>query len=179
MRTTRRLLLLLFTLWSITSAFAAASSTDVWNPIRRLAGNWTGTVTGQAGEGAVSRRYVWVLGDRFLNEVNTSVYLPQEKNKKGERHEHWGMFSYDKACKSIVLRQFHVEGFVNTYRIASGGEDKVVFESESFENFSSTWRARETYEFMGTDEFIEIFELAAPGKEFEVYSRTRLRRAPQ
>jgi hypothetical protein len=161
------------------SANAADAATDVWEPIRRFVGAWSGTSTGQAGEGAVTRCYAWVLGDRYLHEVNTSIYPPQEKNKKGERHEHWGVFSYDRARKTIVLRQFHVEGFVNTYRIASVGADKIVFDSESFENFSNSWRGRETYEFAGTDEFTETFELAAPGKEFEVYSRTKLRRVPQ
>lgn len=175
MRTSRRLVLAL-ALGSVTPVFAAGSAADIWEPIRRLVGNWSGAATGQAGEGTVSRRYSWFLGDRYLNEVNTSVYPPQEKNKKGERHEHWGMFSYDKSRKAIVLRQFHVEGFVNTYRITAGSGDRIVFESEAFENFSNSWRARETYEFTGAEEFVETFELAAPGKAFEVYSRTRLRR---
>ncbi len=176
MRISRRLVLAV-ALGSMIPAFAAEPATDVWEPIRRFVGNWSGASTGQAGEGAVSRRYSWVLGDRYLNEVNTSVYPLQEKNKLGERHEHWGMFSYDKSRKTIVLRQFHVEGFVNTYRITAASGDKIVFESEAFENFSNSWRARETYEFLGADEFVETFELAAPGKEFAVYSRTRLRRA--
>lgn len=58
------------------------------------------------------------------------------------------------------FRQFHVEGFVNTYRITVASGNKVVFYSEAFENFSNLWRARETYEFFGAEEFIETFELA-------------------
>jgi hypothetical protein len=177
MRISHRLVLLL-ALWLAVSAGAAEGPDDVWSPIRRLAGSWTGTSTGQPGDATVSRRYSWVLRDRYLNEVSTSIYPPQDKNRKGERHEHWSMFSYDKARKAIVLRQFHVEGFVNTYRLTSIAVDKIVFESESFENLSNSWKARETYEFVGADEFVETFELAAPGKEFEVYSRTRLVRSP-
>ena len=30
-------------------------------------------------------------------------------------HEHWSFFSYDRARKALVLRQFHQEGFVNQY----------------------------------------------------------------
>jgi hypothetical protein len=37
-------------------------------------------------------------------------------------------------------------------------------------------KARETYEFMSDDEFVETFELAAPGKPFQVYSRSHLKR---
>lgn len=33
-----------------------------------------------------------------------------------------------------------------------------------------------TYVFAGADQFEEIFEIAEPGKDFEVYSRTRLTR---
>jgi hypothetical protein len=57
-----------------------------------------------------------------------------------------------KARKLIVLRQFHVEGFVNTYRRvdSEGGANSLVFESEVFENFSNSWKARETYEFLST-----------------------------
>lgn len=38
-----------------------------------------------------------------------------KKNKKGEIHEHLSFISYDKARKLLVLRQFHVEGFVNQF----------------------------------------------------------------
>jgi hypothetical protein len=127
----------------------------------------------------VTRRYNWVLGDRYLHEVNTSVYPPQERNKKGERHDHWSLFSYDRARKLIVMRQFHIEGFVNTYRLVQAGPNKIVFESEAFENLSNSWRARESYEFTDPNEVVEIFELAAPGKEFEIYVRANLQRAAQ
>ena len=53
---------------------------------------------------------------------------------------------------------------------------KLVFESEQFENFDNTWRARETYEISSTDEFVEIFELAPPGKPFAVYRRNHFKR---
>lgn len=52
-----------------------------------------------------------------------------------------------------------------------------MFDSEHFENFDYSWKARETYEIASADEFVEIFELAEPGKAFEVYSRTRFQRA--
>jgi hypothetical protein len=35
---------------------------------------------------------------------------------------------------------------------------------EAIENIRAGWRARETYVIHGTDEFEQIFELAAPGK---------------
>ena len=162
-----------------TLAGAASAAADQWSPIRFMIGTWQGTAEGEPGKGAVSRKYEFILNNQFIRESNTSTYAPNEKNKTGEVHEHLSFFSFDKSRKSIVLRQFHEEGFVNqfTLNVTSVTAKKIVFESERFENFSNDWKARETYEIVGPDEFIETFELAPPGKPFEVYSKTRLRRA--
>lgn len=168
------------TILFLAGALAGAShaqTADPWAPLERLVGEWQGTATGQAGVGMVTRRYAKVMNGRFIQETNTSAYPVQEKNMKGEVHEHAGMFSYDKQRKTLMLRQFHIEGFVNTYRQTSEpGADRLVFESENFENFNNAWKARETYEFTGNDHFVETFELAPPGKPYMVYSRTELKR---
>ena len=88
------------------------------------------------------------------------------------------MFSYDRALKKIVLRQFHAEGFVNEYVLESVGSDGKVLEfvTVRIENIPPGWKARERYQIISRDEIIETFSLAAPGKEFEVYSEATLRR---
>ena len=100
------------------------------------------------------------------------------KNPKGEVHQDWGMMSFDKARKKFVLRQFHVEGFVNQYVMTSSSADgkTIVFTSESIENIPAGFRARETYKILGPDEFTEVFEIAEPGKDFEVYSEGHFKR---
>lgn len=171
---------LLLSIFALSGALAAdaPSAVDPFAPMARFIGNWTGKASGQAGDGDVTRSYSFVLNKRFIQENNVSRYPVQEKNKKGEVHEHMGMLSYDKARKQIVLRQFHVESFVTTYRMQPTveGATTLVFESENFENFSNTWRGRETYEFTSDDEFTETFELAPPDKPFQVYSQTRFKR---
>jgi hypothetical protein len=159
----------------------AASQTepkvDVWQPLKYFVGSWSGTSQGQPGTGTYSRTYALALNGRFLNVTNKSTYPPQEKNPKGEVHEDWGMFSYDKARRRFVLRQFHVEGFVNQYAAESTDDPTTLrFVSESIENIPAGFRARETYRIVGPDEFIETFELAEPGKDFAVYSEARLKR---
>lgn len=52
----------------------------------------------------------------------------------------------------------------------------LVFSSGNLENLPAGWRARETYRILNSDEFIEVFELAAPGKEFGVYSENHFKR---
>jgi len=165
---------------SSTAARTLAQSiapTDALAPLAHLVGDWTGTSEGQPGKGQVERHYERVLGSRFIQVRNRSTYPPQEKNPKGETHEDIGYFSFDSARKRVVFRQFHIEGFVNQYAIEPASTvDRVVFNSESIENIPAGFRARETYVFSGSDQFEEIFEIAEPGKDFEVYSRSRLTR---
>ena len=119
------------------------------------------------------------MNGRFLHERNISTYPPQEKNPKGEVHEHWTMFSYDRARNSLVMRQFHQEGFVNQYAMPATVKTGagLVFESEGFENLPAGWKAREEYAVVSENEFVETFELAPPGKDFDIYSQTRFKRA--
>lgn len=158
---------------------AQIADPDPWAPVRALIGTWRGTVTGQAGQGTVVRQYQFILNQRFIHEKNTSTYPPQEKNRKGEIHEHLAFISYDKARKLLVLRQFHAEGFVNQFALNRDASTpaKLVFDSEVFENFNNKWRARETYDVLGPDEFTETFELAPPDKPLQIYSKSHFKRA--
>jgi hypothetical protein len=178
MRRTVVLVLFLFPLLLVAQT-APQQKADPWEHLRVLVGNWRGESEGQPGKGSVARSYSFVLNGQFLQERNVSTYPPQEKNPKGEVHEHWTMFSHDRARKVSVMRQFHTEGFVNQYVLPLDYATKsgFVFESEGFENLPAGWKARERYEIVSVDEFTETFELAPPGQPFEVYSRTRFKRA--
>jgi len=164
-------------LFPASSAVARQAPAEPLGPIAALVGKWTGTSGGQPGNGTVEREYEPTLGGRFIRVHNRSTYPPQEKNPKGEKHEDEGFFSFDRARKRIVLRQFHVEGFVNTYaQDLDAGAGTIAFTTEGIENIPAGFRARETYLLQGPDELEEVFELAEPGQPFAVYSRTRLKR---
>lgn len=144
-----------------------------------LVGRWTGTTEGQPGKGTVAREYERILGARFIQVRNRSTYPPQEKNPKGEVHEDIGIFSFDSARKRVVFRQFHIEGFVNLYVLdPASTAERLILTTEAIENIPSGWRARETYVLTGSNQLEETFELAEPGKDFEVYSRNRLKKEP-
>jgi THAP4-like, heme-binding beta-barrel domain len=150
---------------------------DPFERVAFLIGRWEGTSEGQPGKGTVRREYTRVLNSRFIRVRNRSEYPVQERNPQGEVHEDEGFISFDRARKTLVLRQFHVEGFVNQYvEDAGSSPTTLVFTTESIENVPAGWRGRETYVVHTADEFEEIFELAESGKPFEVYSRTRLKR---
>lgn len=149
---------------------------DPWVFLRRLEGTWRGTGQGEPGTSTVQRTYEFVLRKTFLQARQMGTYAPQEKNPKGEVHEDWGLYSYDKQRRVLVLRQFHVEGFVDQYVAEIPTGDSVVFTTEAIENLPAKWRARETLRLIGDAELLEVFELAPPGKDFSTYSETRLGR---
>jgi hypothetical protein len=151
--------------------------TDRFGPLRFLVGTWRGDQAGQPGRGTAFRTYELILNDRFIQETNTSTYPPQDKNTPGEVHRHMSVISYDAGRKRFVLRQFHTEGFVNTYVQEPGTDPKtIVFVSEAIENIPAGWRARETYTILTENEFTERFDLAEPGRDFALYSEAHLKR---
>ncbi|MCI0388026.1 MAG: hypothetical protein MOB07_04565 [Acidobacteria bacterium] len=170
--------LLLLLLLSSSILAQSNKQPDIWEPLKYFIGSWEGTAKGQPGNGKVEREYQFVLNGKYLSAKNKSTYSPQEKNPKGEVHEDWGLISYDRDRKLFVLRQFHIEGFVNQYTLdmATSNSKTLVFVTESIENITTGWRARESYRILNNDEFIEVFELAAPGKEFEIYAENHFKR---
>lgn len=159
-------------------SMAQTKQDSLWLPFKSFIGKWSGESEGEPGKGKYERSYEIVLNKKFIEVKNKSTYPPSVNNPKGEVHEDHGFISYDKARKTFVLRQFHIEGFVNQYRIESISPDKktIVFVSESIENIPSGFRAKETYQVVNENEFTEIFELAEPGKDFQVYSKATLKR---
>ena len=164
--------------FAVLSAPQTAAPPDRFQAFQFFLGTWEGEGQGQPGKSQVSREYKLALDGRFIEVRNRSLYPPQEGNPQGEDHRDVGYLSFDSARKKHVLRQFHVEGFVNQYVLESTSEEgrKLTFVTESIENIPAGWRARETYTLEGEDRLVERFELAEPGKDFELYSETRLRR---
>jgi hypothetical protein len=170
--------LLIVALAAPTVASSQSPARNRLAPLEFLIGRWEGSSDGKPGSAVVRREYAHVLDRRFIRVENVSTYAPQPKNPKGERHEDIGFFSFDTARKRLVFRQFHVEGFVNHYVAdAAGASGSLTFTTEAIENIPPGWRARETYTRVSEDEIEERFELAEPGKEYEVYSVAKLRRA--
>lgn len=169
---------LIFLLLIIPSMLAAQNTKrdSLWMLLKPFVGTWKGEGGGDPGKGKYERSYQFILNKRFIEIRNKSTYEPTTQNPKGGVHEDIGYFSYDNGRKTFVLRQFHVEGFVNQFRIDSISPDKktIVFISESIENIPSGYRAKETYRLVSDDEIDETFEIAEPGKDFSVYSKVKL-----
>ena len=156
----------------------ADEEVDLWEPFRFFVGSWEGVGTGRAGDSEVKREYQFVLGGKFLEVKSESVFQPQEKNPEGEIHENWGLVSHDRIRQRFILRVFYVEGFVNRYVLDSLSTDgkEIVFQTEAIENLPDGWRGRLRTTILNEDEFVEYFDLAAPGKDFGCYIESHLRR---
>lgn len=105
-----------------------------------------------------------ILGGRYIEERNQSRYA------SGEIHDLIAFWSFDRGHNRFVFRQFHQEGFVNQF-VASTSEfvvGRLVVESEAIENVPGFSFAG-TYVFGGGDAFEEVFELAEPNGDFELY----------
>jgi hypothetical protein len=159
-------------------AASPAPAPDPFAVIRVLEGRWEGAASGEPGKGTATREYRFDLRGKALVARNRSVYEPRSAGAEPEVHEDLGVFTYDKAAKKIVLRQFHGEGFVNEYVLAEESPDgaSFTFVTVRIENIPAGWRAREAYQVLSRDEVVETFSLAEPGKDFQTYSVTRLKR---
>lgn len=163
---------------AIASAQTTPPKPDAWQPMKYFVGTWEGTGKGESGDSKVEREYKFTLNNKFLQVTHRSSYAPQEKNPKGELHDDLGFFSYDKARKQLVFRQFHVESFVIQYLVRSISDDgkTIVLDSESIENVPKGMRSRETFKILNDNEFTETFEIAEAGKDFVVYAANRFKR---
>jgi hypothetical protein len=176
----RRIVLLIALLPAMLSAQTGARQ-EVWGPLMYFVGKWEGTAVSRSGRGTVEREYRFVLGGAFLQAESRHAYEMSAQLPEGLVHEGLELFSYDRARETLVMRQFHSEGFVNQYLLDSLSADSttIVFVSERLENVPPGWRAKEQFEIISGDEFIEFFKLAAPGREFEAYWETHLTRKVQ
>ncbi len=174
-------LVVLFALLPLISSGQLNKKDSLWLPVKPFIGKWAGEGGGSPGKGQYERSYEFIFNKNFVEMKNKSTYPPSTNNPKGEVHEDIGYFSYDKVRKKFKLRQFHIEGFVNTYVLDSISADgkTLVFISEDIENIPGGFRAKETYRLLSDNEMEEIFEVAEPDKEFEVYSTVKLIRQKQ
>lgn len=158
-------------------AYSQTSKQDsIWMPFKSFIGNWKGNGASESGKGKYERSYHWIYNGTFIEIHNKSTYGPSTDNPKGEVHEDLGYFSYDKVRKTFVLRQFHIEGFVNQYVLDSISSDNrtITFKTEAIENIPKGWQAKERYRILNEDTIEETFLLAQPGEDFTVYSKVTL-----
>ncbi len=170
-------LLALILMLPIAVGAQAEQKVDFWEPLRFLEGSWEGQGDGMSGKSEVTQVYDFLLNGQFLQMRTRSVFEPQEKNPEGEIHEDMGVFSYDQARETFILRAFYIEGFVNTYVLSETSEDgkTLTFESEAVENAPPGTKARLIFQQKTDGELEQRFFVAFPGSEFSCFTTNQLK----
>lgn len=149
---------------------------DPWEPFRFLEGTWAGAIDGRLGQGTGRRSYEFIFDGLYLMSKHASVRQPQGKSPAGDHHRELAIYSYDRARKMIILREFMLEGFV--LRSSCKTEPRrFVCTAENIES-GPGMQARLTIEIRDPYHFEEIFELASPGDELQVYFTNTWTRVP-
>ena len=156
----------------------AEEKEDIWQPLRPLIGEWKGKGSGASGASEIEARYEFALGDRYIEAWHRSVFEPTERKPEGAIHEDTGFISYDSGREAFILRQFHVEGFVNTYVLDSLSADgnTLVFVTEAVENAPPGTRVRWEIVFRGEDELATSFHVAWSEGDYQCFSQDVLSR---
>lgn len=144
-----------------------------------LIGNWQGVESGVPGNGIGFRTYSWELNKNYIMLKNASHFPKSDKKPIGEVHRDIGIISYNSNDSSIVLREFHVEGFVNIYLFdqSISNDSTFIFITREIENNPGNWVARSTLRKRSDKEFWEIFEIATDGKNFKELLRNHWHKA--
>jgi hypothetical protein len=144
--------------------------------LRLLEGTWEAKIDGRLGQGAGQRSYEFIFDGVYLVSRHASVRLPQEKSPEGDHHRELGVYSLDRERGTIVLREFMEEGFV--LRSTCEMEPRrFVCAAEAIES-GPGMQSRLTVEISDPYHFTEIFELASPGEELQVYFTNTWTRVP-
>jgi hypothetical protein len=160
---------------------AQSTPSDPWSPVRFLVGEWGGTTAGEQGTGTVTRRYRFILSGQYLQEQGRASFPPQPLHIDGSVFDHASFLWHDKTRNALLFRQIHQvhqERFNGTYLLSAtqSRPTKLVFESERLDSAPATWKARETFEVISTNEYVETFEVAEGDKPFAVQSRIQFKR---
>ena len=134
--------------------------TNPWEHIEFLIRTWTEKTE----KSTVKHAYEWVLGGQFIKSTTDAHFHP--KDGKESTHQDVGYFSFDKGRGKVVFRQFHSEGFINTYVFDERRttDSSIVLATEHTEN-AGGMRAELTISKKSEKEYEMILYL--PGKEGE------------
>jgi hypothetical protein len=139
-----------------------------------LEGSWEGRIDGTLGPATGQRRYRFILNDRFLLMLHDRN--PEERASQGDAHEEWSIFSFDTDRGVFVVREFLLEGLVNTYACDFAVEPKSLScQSEATEGVHGLSLSLR-YEFGDSDHFTETFEISGPDGVREVRMEGRWQR---
>lgn len=171
---------LYFLLWLLMFSVSSGAQNHSFDRLSFLLGTWEGEGTGFGNEkSAVHSEFNLVIGDQYIEVFNQSWFEPTVDNQEGELHVDRGYISYDKTRDRLVFRQFHIEGYVNTYVLVDSlsSADILVFRTESIENFMPGGKAQWTIRRTDETHIETIFDVSFPGEGYTCFGTNRLQKS--
>jgi hypothetical protein len=175
---TKSVLALACLIGTLSPAQAQNVPSDPWAPVRFLAGEWQGAISGDQGTGTATRRYRFILSGQFLQERNMANFPPQTLHPDGSVTSHASFLAYDTARKALVFRLLREDRFngMYAYSATKSTPSRLVFESVQLDAAPAATKAREILEVISPTEHVEILEVAEGDKPFTVHSRIQFKR---
>lgn len=145
------------------------------NPFDRLnfiMGEWSGNGSGFGNEESkIESVFQFVMGGKYIEVKNESIFEPTKKKPGGEYHIDKGFISYDKSRKIIVFRQFNNEGYINQYLLNDtlSNDSLLIFETELIENFVPDGKVRWTIKKISKNQIETTFEVSLANNEYSCF----------
>ena len=141
------------------------------NPLNRfnyLIGEWRGTGSGFGNDNSrIESGFQYIMNGKYIKVSNDARFEPTEKRPEGEHHIDRAYISDDTDGKSVICRQFFIEGYVIRFCLndSLSNDTGIVFDSEHIENLSGA-EARWTIRKKSETEFEDSFEVSFSGKGY-------------
>lgn len=149
----------------------AAIAADDWGPVQFLVGKWTGEGSGQPGNGAGAFSLLPDLQGKILVRKSFAEY-PATDGRPATRHDDLMIVYRQSGSGELRAAYYDSEGHVIAYAVQAV-EGGVAFVSGGPRD---QVRYRLTYVAAGKDRARLKFEIAPPGKDFNVYIEAGIRR---
>ena len=131
-----------------------------------LEGSWSGVIEGTLGPSVALRQYRFVLGNRFLQMMHDRD--PGAFAAEDDDYEEWAFFSFDADRGVYSLREFLVDGLVNTYVCVVGtAPASLACESKAIDGEGGLSLSLR-YDVTDPDHFTETFEISGPQGSVQV-----------
>jgi len=154
-----------------------SASEDPFGRLGFLLGAWSGTGSGFGSDSSkIEAQYQYLMDGEYILATHDSRFEPTPSKPEGEHHMDYGIISFDKHRDKIVYRQFNIEGYVNQYVLSDSlsTSNKLVFLTETIENFVPGGKARWSIEKISDDHIITSFDVSFPGKQYACFGTNEL-----
>jgi len=140
-----------------------------------LVGEWRGYGVFSNRTTYIHKSFSYEIGGKFLVEKTIDMFPPDTPSTEFEIHQDQ-VFYFLNADKLEAVG-FYGEGFVNCFNLTvEQSAPKLIAQTYDVKNAPSGIRARITYEQEGDDHLQGIFELAMPGKQFDIVEKLTMER---